>query len=441
MGRFNEDGGDIAKDVATALYDPANGNRAVQVEATKPQFELEPQEGRLADDVDVTENGGTVQYESASVQNGLIGIETDGAQANSRGRRETAAELDYVSGLKAEAGVRVRVVTEGSATYRWGLGADGRNTQTFWKYDAAAGEMSARLERNSQAVEIPETVWDSEQWVEASTLATGDIPGWYYGYNAFDGSYVQLGSEPDPTTAFIYKIRYLWYGNGVVVFFVDAVDNAGFQRPVPVVAFVPKEQPALEQPNNPVFAEVDNAGTADQSVMSVAGRQGSRVGEQNQTERPIGHIVDSPPSLGTTGWTNVALLRRTEAGVSIPIDVVNVNVVGNDQPVDIEVRGRATPDGVKAYDDGPSRDQPVGETNLIEVEDTDVTTTAPGFLGGTGQVGTTASGQGNSGAEVGGIDEPGSAFVRREPVLVRIRSLGDAATTPDFITITANTTA
>lgn len=206
-------------------------------------------------DVTVTTNSGSV-----GLDGGYLEVRS-GTTTDSTAALETVDRGQYQPGRAAEAGIGIRVVTPptGDGVAEWGIG-DGDNG-AFW-----------RIKADSKCV-VYERAGTEQEFCDG----------------ALNGR--QADSWQPETKAFVYVIRFNWYGVGGAQYVAYAPDDrwSGTLRPNVVHTFVPSNGQAMEDPNQYIFAQVDNNTTTTDVEVEVGGRRYDIQGEFKPPTRKTHH--------------------------------------------------------------------------------------------------------------------------------------------------------
>jgi|GEM_PF-1998224 len=432
-----------AKTIEKVIRGVNNLNNAQITEELTTVFQIEPKALALKRDVWNTSNGGSVSFDPSFGEKDVIGVETDGSEANSSASVETAQILDYKSGLRNSLGIRVRVLggAPDSGFAEWGLGEEESDNEIKFR-QTSDGTVSAVIEREGIKTEVPETEWSNTNLRDFQN-ENGDVEFQVCGFDPFDGTEdptSTLGSSLDTSFGYIYKIDYVWYGQGILVFNVLVTKESGegvIQEKRPLVAFVPKETTSLPRINFPAFARANNDGTSGNTQITVAGRQGSYAGKRASSDTKLRHVIENPPTISSDGYTTVLLARRKNNFRGIPADISRVGVAGGGT-YDLEVRGRVSVTGTPSPQD-PSR---VNEDpSPLEVSESGSIDTSNGTLTGyvSGGSPPIISGSGIFSIKTGEIENQINAFVREEWAGIALKEISaGTSTTPDSIVIELN---
>jgi hypothetical protein len=93
------------------------------------------------------------------------------------------------------------------------------------------------------------------------------------------------GVTLDETAGNIFQIVFSWYGYGVIEYRVITQGSNGIQKAFVVHRTKVNSETSIADPNLPIQAKLDNAGTATAAKMFVAGRQYSVLGVSAPTKR------------------------------------------------------------------------------------------------------------------------------------------------------------
>ncbi|MBU3161121.1 hypothetical protein KPL37_15465 [Clostridium frigoris] len=207
-------------------------------------------------DVVITTGAGTVTNTSTeySVNTTASGADSAILESAMRGR--------YEPGYAGEAGVAVRIPTlpTGNQIARWGL-FDSQNGAFF---GATSTNIFVAIRRAGVDTVINQSAWNVDK---------------------LDGT-GPSGVTLTLSKGNIYQIVFTWYGYGVIEFRVVIPDPTTLaQEVITVNRFSPTGQTSFADPNQPIRAEINNAGTATSFNLFVGGRQYSILGKYEQTFR------------------------------------------------------------------------------------------------------------------------------------------------------------
>ncbi len=207
-------------------------------------------------DVVTTTGAGTVTNTSTeySVNTTASGADSAILESAMRGR--------YEPGFAGEAGIGVRIPTlpTGTQIARWGL-FDSQNGAFF---GATSTNIFVALRRGGVDTVINQSAWNVDK---------------------LDGT-GPSGATLTLSKGNIYHILFTWYGYGVIEFRVVIPDPTTLaQEVITVNRFSPTGQTSFVDPNQPLRAEVNNAGTATSFNLFVGGRQYGIIGKYEPTFR------------------------------------------------------------------------------------------------------------------------------------------------------------
>jgi hypothetical protein len=234
-------------------------------------------------DIETTTNTGAIGLDT-----GYIEL-TTGTTTGSDARLETVDRGQYQPGKGAESGMGVRLVTvpdSGTEAASWGLG-DGDNG-IFWRYHDADSDGDFEL------CVIYERAETEDETCEGSFNKQG------------------LGSFDVTTGGAIYIVRFNWYGFGGADFLLLQPGDSGVTGLVPrlVHRHVPAAGQALEDPNLPIFAEVDNGNGTTNVELEVGGRRYDIQGKFRPPLRKT-HARRTGVSVGTS-YTPIICVRKED---------------------------------------------------------------------------------------------------------------------------------
>lgn len=332
-------------DVRRALHSRTDLNDAVRTVEVNNEFLITPE--RVSDLRDVVaEDGSYIQATDSnrvSYEFDVYEVTTP-ASASARTALESTTVAQYRPGSVAVAGIYVRAPTAPVGFAEWGYGrepqtvTDSQGTDydvgedgLYWRYESD-GTISFVIERAGVETVIPQSAWEYQEGDPRPVEdENGDVSGRVYGFGNVDGS-THATHELAPDAGYVYRIDFAWYGGGLVVPKIVTMDKFGAQSAVDLFAFEPRGQTSFTQPNQPLFARLDNDGTATADSLQVAGRQFSVVGDFEDNFRERTHFEDPVTFPGTEGQRGFLLAFRRKPGyegVEIGIDNV-VTELSND---------------------------------------------------------------------------------------------------------------
>lgn len=304
-------------------------------------------------------------------------------------RLESAELVRYVPGLAVIGGIGVRIPTDpvGSQVATWGF-RDG-TSGIYFGVDAT-GPFVALDYQGSQDIKKYQAEWNVD---------------------TLDGDGLS-GLTLDLSAGLIFQPIFAWYGYGIIQWWIVTVDENGY----PYQALVHQEKVngrvSVEEPNLPLWVEIDNGGTGEALDVYVGGRQAAVLGDYHPTRRITSAIREGITGLGAS-FTPVISIRRKSAYAGVSVKMAGVEVLPGDDLVFRIVSGATLTTPSWGAIDGYSP----GETAL----EVDVATTS--FSGGeTLRQGLISAS--NTGQVAGEVDLPNLDFVRQDPVTLLLKTLG-----------------
>jgi hypothetical protein len=207
-------------------------------------------------DIVITTGAGTVTNTSTeySVNTTASGADSAILESAMRGR--------YEPGYAGEAGIGVRIPISPTGTQiaRWGL----FDTENGVFFGSTSTNIFVAIRRGGVDTVINQSAWNVDK---------------------LDGT-GPSGATLTLSEGNIYQIVFTWYGYGVIEFRVVIPDPTTLaQEVITVNRFSPTGQTSFIDPNQPLRAEIDNAGTATSFNLFVGGRQYSISGKYEPTFR------------------------------------------------------------------------------------------------------------------------------------------------------------
>jgi len=134
----------------------------------------------------------------------------------------------------------------------------------------------------------------------------------------------------------IFQIVFTWYGYGVIEFRVVIPDPITLaQEVITVNRFPPTGQTSFVDPNQPLRAEIDNAGTATSFNLFVGGRQYSIIGKYDPTfrvtseRRTISNVITTLTPV--ISFARKAVFPTGSARTnSVEVDLEEINLISTD---------------------------------------------------------------------------------------------------------------
>lgn len=167
------------------------------------------------------------------------------------------------------------------------------------------------------------------------------VPRDYWNYDKLDGT----GPSKhilDLSLNTIFKFVYSLQGSGSIQFLVNCVNiTTGFQGSFLTHTFISNETTFIKQPNIPITVELDNAGTAGERNIELAGRQGSIVGKYSLFYRNICEYNTNVAVVSTTFFTPILSIRRKPGYEGLPISISSFDIIASEN-LFIEMRFGST---------------------------------------------------------------------------------------------------
>lgn len=303
------------KDVEDAIKDklatPLDLNTAIRTEEVTVQFENNSQANTNLRNV--KPGNGSVTF-----TNGKFEVATT-ASGTSTQAIETAAIGEYAAGLVAGVGLEIRKDTNPVGFAEWGYGGDAFNNEFRWRLRSDGSYVFER-ETGGTVTDIPREQWAEDVNREPVDDENGNTTGVVTGFDQLDGKGNTQADISTPVLGLFGVDFVLYGGGGFAPWFVDLTAQGQLEKVYPFV-FHPTDENVLEQFNQPVFARLDNDGTAKADSIDVTERQFTRFGTNEGPERATQHCFDLAKNVGTP--TCLVGLRRAEAGGGTRIDVLN----------------------------------------------------------------------------------------------------------------------
>lgn len=427
-----------------AMHARADINDAVRTVEVNNEFIVTPE--TLSDLRDIVyQDGGYVRPTSESTRvsynEDTYVVSTDAA-TNSRTTFETADIGRYRSGSVGMPGLYFQKDDPPVGTSEWGYGREPQTIEgfdvgrdrLFWR-ETSAADLSFVIERQGVETEIPQSNWayDNNDPREV-TDENGDVSGIIVGVDDWTGD-GPFGFEWDRSEGYVYRPDFVWYGGGVIVPKVAFLDKWGRQMSVPAFVFKPVGQTSFSQPNQPLFAALDNGATATADSARVAGRQFSTAGGFQDTRRDTSDYRGDLSLPGSDGAEGLLLCFRRKPGyegieIGIGDLVVDLSAAGLLKYVIYPDFGNQTP----SWEPPSEKTNRPDETAIqIAVEDGTGDPLTIDTTVGTEFGGTLLTGNKNATEPVSG-DAARFPVPRNEPVAIVGKNLTGSSTTADVNT-------
>lgn len=264
-------------------------------------------------DLVVTTGAGTVTNTATeySVNTTASGADSAILESVLRGR--------YEPGYAGEAGIGVRIPTSptGNQIARWGL-FDGQNGVFF---GATSTNNFVAIRRGGVDTVINQSAWNVDK---------------------LDGT-GPSGATLTLSKGNIFQIVFTWYGYGVIEFRVVIPDPTTLaQEVITVNRFSPTGQTSFIDPNQPLRAQINNAGTATSFNLFVGGRQYNIIGKYDPTFR-VTSERRTISNVTTTLTPVISFSRKTvfpaaSARVnSVEVDLEEINLIASGADIAYQV--------------------------------------------------------------------------------------------------------
>lgn len=350
---------------------------------------------------------------------------------------ETAEIGRYRAGSDAVAGLYFQKDNPPVGKVEWGYGRETRtvegqvegNDGFYWRYESD-GSLSFIIERAGVDTVIPQSEWGFQE-NDPRIIQDEDSndSGYLFGLEPFDGSQ-HTEHNLDISEGHVYRIDFAWYGGGVIVPKIVILDKYGRQNAIDLFAFKPIGQTSVSQPNQPVFARVDNQGTAEADQCKVAGRQFSVIGDFKDQERETSLLEENLSVPSGSGDVFAIAFRRKPGFDGIELGIRDIISVTNN-PVFLTVDVNAGFGAQSPNWETPSTLTANPEETAIEVARVDgggsrltVDSRARRYNGTI----STGSNQQSGVSERGPVKFP---VIREQPVAINFRNLSGNSTTVD----------
>lgn len=241
-------------------------------------------------DIETTSGSGGI-----ALDGGYIEL-TTGTTSGSSAQFDTVKRGQYQPGKAAEVGMGAYLVTppeSGNEIAEWGSGDD--DNGVFWRY----------TDNNSDGDFELCVVYERNQSEEIACEGGGE------GATAFSEG---LGGFDPTSEAAVWAIRFNWYGAGGAEYFIyDPNKNYnGTMREQLVHRFVPADGQAMDDPNLPIFARVDNGSDTTNVELEVGGRRYDIQGSFKPPRRQTGARRQGQSVAAAGGFVPLICVRRED---------------------------------------------------------------------------------------------------------------------------------
>jgi len=271
---------------------------------------------------------------------------------------ESAMRGRYEPGFAGEAGIGVRIPISPTGTQiaRWGL-FDSQNGAFF---GSTSTNIFVAIRRAGVDTVINQSAWNVDK---------------------LDGT-GPSGATLTLSKGNIYQIVFTWYGYGVIEFRVVIPDPTTLaQEVITVNRFSPTGQTSFADPNQPLRAQIDNAGTATSFNLFVGGRQYSIIGKYEPTFR-VTSERRTVSNVTTTLTPVISFARKTVFPTgsartnSVEVDLEEVNLIATSADIGYQILLGGTVNGTFVNYPTATTIIPDSETSLL------VNTTSTTITGG-----------------------------------------------------------
>ena len=419
------DGQTVSDVLAESFFGPLNLNNAIRTEEVTVQFENNSQSDTKLRNVkpgDASVDFGAGRFEVTTTATG-----TD-TQA-----LETASIGEYAAGLPGGIGMEVEKESDPVGLAEWGYGGDAFADGFRWQLQSD-GSYAVVRQKGGVDTTIPRSLWGSTTDREIVKDENDNVVGVVTGFDKLDGN---GPSEADISTPVLGLFGFdfvLYGGGGFAPWFVDLTAQGAVEKLYPFV-FHPTTENVLEQFNQPIFAKLDNDGTATADSLFVTERQFSRFGTNEGPERGTQHCFDLEKTAGSP--TCLVGIRRADSGGGTRLDVLDVILsVDNTAHVWFIVDPDVTANGSDANWSRPDRDfdgttTPADETKIEVNESLEVDATTGIGLDGDVVQGSSGGGPPGSRIQPDTTSFRSSPFIRDRPVAVMIEPLAGGSVPSD----------
>lgn len=188
--------------------------------------------------------------------NGAIEVKS-GTAGSSFAVLDTARRGEYQPGKTAEGGIGMRVTSLPTLDGKIELGCFDDRNGFFFRITASGPSIVIRR-AGLEIEEVPQSQWNIDKMNGA-----GSAEG-----NPSERTF-------DPATAYIYGVRYSYYGVGTIVFTVQlpATDGETEMEQVVLHRYVPTLFPSTTDPNKQLRVAVDNGTASENVAVDIGGRR------------------------------------------------------------------------------------------------------------------------------------------------------------------------
>lgn len=293
---------------------PIDLNKAIRTEEVTVQFQNNSQEDTDLRNVRV--GNGTVDFSGGVF---TLSTSADGSESQAI---ETANIGEYSAGLPAGIGLEIEKESNPSGFAEWGYHGDAYSDGFIWRLESDGTYKFVR-EKGGVRTNITRDLWTNDTDRATVQDENGNDVGVVTGNDPLDGT---ASSEVDISTPVLglFGVDFVLYGGGgFAPWFVDLTAQQEVEKIYPFV-FHPTTENILDQFNQPVFAKIDNDGTAESDSLKVTERQFTVFGETNSPERGTQHVFDLTKTVSSP--TCLVGVRRGEAGSGTRIDILNTTI-------------------------------------------------------------------------------------------------------------------
>lgn len=414
------DGDETVREIAADFFPPLNLNGAVRTEEVTIQFENNSQAD--TDLRNVRPGTGSITYE-----NGAYTVETTATGTDTQAL-ETASIGEYSAGLPGAVGLEIEKETDPTGLAEWGYGGDAFTDELHWRLNSDGSYEFVRTKGGVETI-ITRDLW--EPTVDRAVVQdeNSNDTGVVSGRDPLDGTGTSESDISTPVLGLFGVDFVLYGGGGIAPWFVDLTASGSVEKVYPFV-FHPTDENILEQFNQPVFARLDNDGTATADSLIATERQFTQFGSNDSPERSTQHCFDLAKTIGSP--TCLLAVRRAEAGGGTRLDIIDTEInVDNDAHIYYLVDPDVTANGGDANWNLPQRDfagnQALASETRIEVNESlevDATT-------GVALDGNAVEGAGNNKVSPSDTSFRSSPFIRDRPIAIMIEPFAGASDVTD----------
>jgi hypothetical protein len=416
-GRSGTEAEPVRDALRDQLFTEVNLNSAIRVEESTVRFE---NNSILGSDLrNFRPGNGSVTFTDGEH---VVNTTADGASAQAI---ETARLGEYNAGLPGAIGLLIDLADDPVGFAEWGYGGENFTNELRFRLESD-GTYRFDREREGVTTEIPRSLWEDTPGEVEVTDNDGDVVGEVVGKDPLDGT-GPSGSDISTPVLGLFGVDFVLYGGGgFAPWFLDLTTEGVVEKVYPFV-FRPRNETVLGQFNQPIFARLDNDGTATADSMTVAERQFSYFGTPTAEPRPTPHCFDLDKNAGSP--TAVFGIRRESPTSPAPLSINTLQLnVDNEAHVYYLVNptiagGDDAANWVRPAYDFAGNQVPNKETTLEVNESLTVDATTGIPIEG----GVALAGQGNTTITTDMAELDNSLFIRDEPVVMMVEPRAGAS--------------